>query len=72
MDVFRLFTLFVLIIGVPLALLFGAIFWLQSAQCHNQGDIQQRESRFSAMSGCFLHSDSGKFLPADAYRDLVN
>lgn len=43
------------------------IIFFRQYECRNRAHILEREHKYSFATGCFLKSDSGKFLPADAF-----
>jgi len=58
----------VLVIMLIGACLFVGINYGLKTACENSAEVMQREYRFSASTGCMLRSDSGRFLPIEAFR----
>lgn len=34
-------------------------------QCNNYGSITERDTKFSVISGCFVKSETGRWIPKD-------
>lgn len=59
--------------GVGLVLIFFllvvGLLTLSAHTCTNVGETMGFESKYSALSGCFINVD-GRFIPADAYLNV--
>lgn len=69
-ELIKYIALCTLLFGLFMLPVLGFDYWYSSSKCTSYGDITEREVKYSWRHGCFVRSETGKYIHKDELRQL--